>query len=192
MKDIDTSVLSIAHIVGENPIIYDGISVKKEYVKCLHRLIAAGGWKRRKFVRAGLDAYGKIIYEQDSSNEEHDISYYKYFILCDVYHILGYEFKRSDIPKLEKFKEKYFRDFTDTDKKLSESIIRAFIYKDITKLKQLADKQEFFNERLYFQLILKNLQFKKRTPTTVMVTATMSAGKSTFINALAGKYICLS
>lgn len=29
-------------------------------------------------------------------------------------------------------------------------------------------------------------------PKTVMVTATMSAGKSTFINALIGKYVCLS
>lgn len=47
-------------------------------------------------------------------------------------------------------------------------------------------------EKHYIELIRKNLLFRKKEPFNIIVTATMSAGKSTFINAIAGKYVCLS
>src|SRR5699024_3535827 len=60
------------------------------------------------------------------------------------------------------------------------------------KVKRLLREPELAIEKEYIQLMEKNILFKRKEPTGIMVTANMSAGKSTFINALTGKYVCLS
>lgn len=194
MNDINISLLSIAHIITKNPIIHDDLAIKKEYIKRLNELIKSGGWDRRKFENAELKAYEKIILEAESRNETHTISYYKYYILFDVFHILGYEIKNSDVKKLEKFKLKYLAEFSDAniDDMVFDSIVKTFISNDHKKIKRLTENSKLSEEREYIQLIRDNNLFKKEPPVSVMVTATMSAGKSTFINALVGKYVCLS
>ncbi len=47
-------------------------------------------------------------------------------------------------------------------------------------------------EKTYCRALQKNFQFRRKIPYTLMITANMSAGKSTFINALTGKRICRS
>lgn len=44
----------------------------------------------------------------------------------------------------------------------------------------------------YLSLVEDNLEFMQQAPFRILVTATMSAGKSTFINALVGKKVTLS
>lgn len=191
---INIAALAISHIITKNPIIYECEELKREYINKLNSLIKTGGWNRRKYESAELKAYENIILGTSGSRKEHNISCYKYFMLFDVFHILGYEVKKEDAEKLENVKERYLIEFENAsvDKKILNDIIKTFVKGDIKKFKRLADNSLLSNEREYIFLIKNNMSFKKKSPTSVMVTATMSAGKSTFINALAGKYICLS
>ena len=191
---INIGALAISHIIIKNPIMYECEELKRDYINKLNILIKTGGWNRRKYESAELKAYENIIFGVRGNAEGHDISYYKYFLLFDIFHILGYEVKNEDAEKLESVKERYLIEFEDSavDKKIVNDIVKTFVRGEIRKLKQLADNSLLSHEKEYIFLIKKNMAFRKKAPSSVMVTATMSAGKSTFINALAGKYICLS
>lgn len=193
---IHSSVLSISQIVENNPITRETEEVKRQYLKRLAVYLKTGKWNKRKYESAELLAYEKIILESGVNERSHDISYYKYYILLDIMHLLGYEIKVSDGPGLELVKARYYEDFQccGVDKKFVDKLFHAFqVKKDkYRKLQALMKCKEIGEERQYIQLILKNLSFRDKSPTSIMVTATMSAGKSTFINALTGKYICLS
>lgn len=193
VNDINTAFLSMSHIITRNPILQDSQKVQKEYIKRLTRYLKAGSWHRRKFVNAELSAYEKIISEATSEERPHDISFYKYFILLDVIHILGYKLKSADEKKLEALKVKYYVDFDidGTNKRLVDNIFRSFTGGN-KKIRLLGKMPELTRESEYIQLMAQNDLFRRTEPTEIMVTATMSAGKSTFINALTGKYICLS
>ena len=59
-------------------------------------------------------------------------------------------------------------------------------------LRKLAGILQTTQEQEYLLNFQRNLQFRSKKPFTVMITANMSAGKSTFINALTGKHVCRS
>lgn len=153
-----------------------------------------GNWKRRKFEQAEFAAYKRIIFGSERKGEKHLITYYKYFMLFDLFHILGYKIKYKDKAALDKVRKKFLAEFSDAnvDKKLVDEIIKIFMEGDMEKLQNLTEDFRLKEESEYIRCIINNYNFKETMPKTVMVTATMSAGKSTFINALIGKYVCLS
>lgn len=193
VDEINTAFLSMAHIVIYNPIISDSIETKREYLRRLNSYIRAGGWNRRKYENSQLCAYESIILQSEDGQEIHMIDFYQYYILFDVMHILGYDMKNITPQKLESVKKRYYKDFSDMV--INPQIVNQIfmvLQGESKKLKQLENTPVLVQEKEYIGLILKNIAFQKRNPFGVMVTATMSAGKSTFINALTGKYICLS
>lgn len=107
---------------------------------------------------------------------------------------MGYKIKHKDKAALDKVIKKFLVEFSDADvdKKLVNKIIKIFMEGDMGKLQNLAEDFRLKEESEYIRCIISNYNFKETMPKTVMVTATMSAGKSTFINALIGKYVCLS
>ncbi len=191
--EINTAFLSMAHIVVRNPIVRDSEETKKEYLRRLRSYLNAGRWNRRKYEKAELCAYEKILSESGEVQREYGINFYRYFILLDLMHMIGYETTEDFSEKIYSVLTRYFEDFPEmTEKKdLIESLLKPFQGKQC-QLKVLGKNPEFIEEKEYIKLIRKNLKFRKQKPFGVMVTATMSAGKSTFINALAGKYVCLS
>lgn len=188
------SNFSASHIIINNPIIKDNAETKKEYLDRLNSYIRAGQWNGRKFVKAELQAYKKIVTSSEIYNKEQGINYYKYYLLLDVMHILGYEIKSGEKSKLKMLKQRIVSDFKDiADEKLIDRIIGAFKCDDrYKKIRVLLGESQLKNESEYISLILKNIKFIDTKPMGILVTATMSAGKSTFINSLVGKYICRS
>lgn len=192
VDDINTAYLAMSHIIVHNPIISDTRENRREYLKRLNSYVKAGGWNRRKYESAQLAAYEKIICDSREPENEHDISFYRYYILFDLMHILAYEFKPADEEKMIKVKERYNNDFGGcAERNIVNDIFKVFINRR-KRMKQLIKNPGLIEEKQYIQLIEKNNSFKIQEPFGVAVTATMSAGKSTFINALAGKYVCLS
>ena len=194
---MNTAILSVAQIVISNPIIYDEAETKKEYYNRLNSYIRAGQWNRRKYEKSELSAYQKILVSSEMVKGVHDISYYRYYILLDVIHILGYEVKLTDNDKFESLKEKYFSDFgsKDAERQFVNKLLAAFTgngEEKYRKVKAIAKSKALGDAGQYIRLVLKNLMFMEKKPSGIMITATMSAGKSTFINALTGKYVCLS
>lgn len=195
VDEINISRLSVSRILIKNPILKEKDEVKKNYVATLEKYIKLGQWNRRKCEDAELMAYKKIILESKEASNVHDISYFKYYILLDVMHILGYDIKKSDEVKINSIIEEYYQDFADAevDRKLVDKLISSFKGQNKEKrVRSLMKNCDLEKERPYIELILKNLIFMEKKPEGILVTATMSAGKSTFINALTGKYISLS
>lgn len=191
MDGIKTVYLSMSHIISHNPIIYDDKETKDLYLKLLSKYLNIGGWNRRKYDRSMLDAYRKIIYENDEEKQTHKIEYYKNFIVFDLAHFLGYEISTKVREKLKKVEKQYLNDFSLVSNKDNLFFRIMDSFQSIRRIKNL---QKLLNaeEVEYTQNIIENISFKEKKPFGIMVTATMSAGKSTFINSLTGKYICLS
>ena len=174
-----------------NPITYDTENTKKQYLELLIKYLKIGRWNRRKYVLSEIEAYKKIIFADNEVKHDNKIDYYKYFILFDVLHFLGYSTGDILPSKLLKLRECHAEDFVDADKEIVKRIIISV--RDAKKrLTNLLSNDNLIDEKEYIKLIRRNLVFRKIESFDIMVTATMSAGKSTFINALIGKYVCLS
>lgn len=181
----------MAHIVTENPIVYDIEYTKREYLERINRYLKIGGWNKRKYETSELEAYKKIVLGCGEIKDKKSIDFYKYYILFDLMHILGYELEKIPSSKIDKLKKQYLVDFEDANPMIFKKIINS-VQGEERRLVNLEKIDELSNEIHYIKLIRKNVLFRKQKPFGVMVTATMSAGKSTFINSLIGKYVCLS
>lgn len=196
VDEINISLLSIAQIVSSNPIVHAKEDVKKEYLSRLNSYIRAGRWNRRKFEKAELSAYEEIVMASSDEQDNHNIYYYKYFLVLDSIQVLGYEVKAEENERFLAMKARIIDDYgEDINPKMIDKIINSFKgtgNEKYNKIRALLKNKQLENECEYIRLMLKNVTFKEEKPVGVMVTATMSAGKSTFINSLTGKYICLS
>lgn len=193
-QGLDLGSFAISHIVGHNPIIHADIAVRKEYLEFISKYMDILKSDKDILENALIRAYEKIILDAEEIRESQNIQFYKYYILLDVYHIISYKIRNIAIDRIDKLREQYYGDFIlkDKDKEIIDHVIDClYRLKGINK-KRCSKLSLTQNEIEYINLIRKNIAFKSKRPFEIMVTATMSAGKSTFINALTGKYISLS
>lgn len=183
--------LTMSQIVSFNPICFDCKETKREYLDRLKKYLKAGGWNRRKYESSVIEAYEKIIFSSDEIKVQHDIDYYNHYILFDLIHILGYETDKIPQEKWDVVKKQYLAQFSNGSSEEFKRVIKS-VQGEERRLSNLAKDKKFSNEKHYIELIRKNISFRKQKSLGILVTATMSAGKSTFINAMVGKYICLS
>ena len=184
--------LSVARIVQNNPVIRDNVEVKKEYLRRLKRYLEISIPDYSPYEEAMYNAYKKIILNEETEEEIHNISFYTHYILFDLLHIWNYEPEKIPKEKLEFVKRQYERDFFNNDGNGTFDRIMKSVKVNGREFNNLMKREEFKEEKFYISLMKKNVRFRKKVPYRIMVTATMSAGKSTFINALIGRYACLS
>lgn len=184
--------LSVARIVQNNPVIRDNVEVKKEYLRRLKRYLEISIPDYSPYEEAMYNAYKKIILNEETEEEIHNISFYTHYILFDLLHIWNYEPEKIPKEKLEFVKRQYESDFFNNDGNGTFDRIMKSVKVNGREFNNLMKREEFKEEKFYISLMKKNVRFRKKVPYRIMVTATMSAGKSTFINALIGKYACLS
>lgn len=189
---IKTAYLSMAHIIVFNPIIYESRETKLLYIDYLSNYLKIGKWNKRKYECSMLEAYKKIILKTDENKNSNGIEFYKNFIVFDLIHFLGYEILEKDKNKWKAIENQYIKDFKilEPENSLFFKILHAA--KSIRGINNLQKKLNAESEIEYLEKIKENILFKEKQPFGIMVTATMSAGKSTFINSLTGKYMCLS
>lgn len=189
---IKTAYLCMSHIIGDNPIIFEEKETREKYLKALKNYLKIGGYGRRKYEKSLMDAYEKIIMASDECKNHNGFYYYKNFIVFDLMHLLGYEIAEKDRMKAKEIEKQYLGDFSDSTSEgnLFHKIMNTVQSKNgLNKIIDLLDTEE---EKIYFEKIKANILFREHEQFGIMVTATMSAGKSTFINSLIGKYVCLS
>ena len=191
VEGINIGNFSMSHIITHNPVLYERDETKKEYISRLKSYLKAGGWNRRKFESAELKAYQKIMSEEYDGKSNRGIEYYRYFLVLDLIHILSYDLTEKDLERMERVKKIYFKDFPASNRSVVNSIVRSFS-DGKSKFDSLIQNKKLLDEKAYIKLMRTNYLFREKKPVSVMVTATMSAGKSTFINAITGKQICLS
>lgn len=210
---IDISLLAVSHIVVNNPVIKDCREIRQKYFDTLKRYAAISGHKNNQFEASMLDAYEKILLHNKRTRKKNNFDYYARYILLDLLFILDTKKGRAHLSDSRKLIDNYLADFKDSARR-SSSIKTGGRFRsswfvknpyvryinsvldvrpgNVDDIDILEKNNDFSNEKKYIGLIKKNYLFAKKKPYNIMVTATMSAGKSTFINAITGKYICLA
>ncbi|MCC8051416.1 MAG: dynamin family protein [Clostridiales bacterium] len=191
---------AISFIVQNNPVCQDSVEIRKLYRKTLRRYIRDGGWTKRKYVASQMKAYEEFL-KVDSVAEKiqtvggssDGIAQYKVYLLVDLLLITGLDSGIALSDEMRKVMEHFYRDFycTKEEKLVLERVIQS-VNPQNNRKKSFSRSFLSDQEKAYIDLMQENVRFLTRRPYRVLVTATMSAGKSTFINALAGKYISLA
>ena len=189
---INIENLSMSNILVYNPIIYDSENVKKEYLELLKKYLKIGGFDKRIYEKSLFDAYEKIISTYKSTDAVHDISFYRNLIVFDLLHILGYYVNDTTIRKLKQIEKQYVSDFQIRSGQWNLMLPLATSLINFVRISSSIRRHLSDIEKQYADVFMHNLAFRNKKPFRIMVTATMSAGKSTFINSLVGKYVCLS
>lgn len=188
-------VLAGAQIVTQHPILAEGADVRCQYYAYLKRLIKCGKKERRKYPKAQLSFYQNVLCGENVCAVQYEnwkaIRRYCYLLPFDVAAVLGYN-KNQGKFNFILFVNQISRDFDLADEaaELLHSEFSAALgdeqaWDDVLHVKKLSQY------RTYLRLVRNNLEFIQVCPYNILITATMSAGKSTLINALVGKNISL-
>ena len=194
---LKTDFLSGAQIIVKNPVLS---SDKSElYLEYLRKYMRQAKWQNRKNVRAHLDLYCEVVgMEKKRGNIKKEIfdeelGKYKFLLPFDIVHMIGLDEKLLQSDELS---EMFHLMKSDLGKNQKEQATFQLIFDllrnktdDWKRLKKRKDVEDF---QSYLDDIKLNFDFIKEKPYKVLVTATMSAGKSTFINSITGKTVNLS
>lgn len=208
---INISLLAVSHIVINNPVMKDCKEMRQKYFDTLKRYVAISGHRNNQFEASMLDAYEKILLHSKRTRKKNQFDHYARYILLDLLFILDTKNGRAHFSDTRKLIDNYLADFKDSARRSSRAgggvrlfwcVKNSYVRYinsvldvrpgNANDLDILEKNNDFSNEKKYIGLIKKNYLFVKKEPYNIMVTATMSAGKSTFINAITGKYICLA
>lgn len=190
-------LLAGSQIISVNPILKENDQIKAEYLYCIKKYVKTAKWQRRKYVKAALNIYDLILEGEVPAGEKrefyNDIKKYQYILVFDMAAIAGFQKPVLESKNMRRVLYSMAKDFgwDKTEKNLCGKILQGIGGDEIAWdfVKDAAELREFKD---YLKLTDENLRFIREKAYNILVTATMSAGKSTFINALTGKNISLS
>ncbi len=201
ISNFDVDNMSLSQIIKYNPITKELPELQQMYFYCLYRYVKLGKWKNT-YTYAQLDRYRKILCGNKSDkgksltnaqfrSKSFLLKKYVYLMVLDLFLIIGFSDKEMQSENMKivlatMIVELPFK-FEDLSKMVD--IHSAVINNTWERIEKISELDRYKD---YVDRIRTNLSFKRRRPTRFMVTATMSAGKSTFINALSGKNVNLS
>ena len=201
-------LLSGAQIIAFNPILEEPLEIKSSYVKLLVDFIDGSGCGNSKWTRAEKDFYRELIGGELCGSV--DWEKYGMYFFTDLAAIIGYNHDTWLSASLDNRLEYLSTNFSEEQKFFftnlrqvlagyfsnSDSDSRAFLRWQRNKQLNhwlLLKRQKLYEPMAnYLSIIEKNLRFMRQEPFRILVTATMSAGKSTFINALVGRKVAQS
>lgn len=188
-------VFAGAQIVTQHPILVEEAEVRSQYYAYLKKLIKSTKMDRRKFSKAQLSFYQNALCGENAYVEQYEdwraIRRYCYLLPFDVAAVLAYSKKLGTFTATTLINQ--IRCDFDLPYEAAGLLHSEF-------LAALGDEQawdDIFHEKklsrhkAYFRLVRNNLAFIQERPYSILITATMSAGKSTLINALVGQNISL-
>lgn len=184
-----------AQVVIQHPILVEETEVRCQYYAYLKKLIKSSKRERRKYSRAQLAFYQNVLCGEDDYAEQYEnwraIRRYCYLLPFDVAEVLGYNKKLGTFTAISLVNQ-ISCDFNlpdETTDLLHSEFSAAF--GDELAWDDVLHERKFNRYKTYLQLVRNNLSFIQERPYNILITATMSAGKSTLINALVGKNISL-
>lgn len=208
------NLLTGIQVISFNPILNEGEILKNAYIRELLSFVDELNLIDNSWSEAERKFYDKFwtIPKRTFMNHE-DWKKYGLYFLTDLAVMLGYNAKVLSSSNLDSSLLKIRKNLSETQNDLMSSLRCALtlnifdeqITKQITehKRRNLSAKQKSHWAWLkrqesykpledYFSIVENNLNFIQRQPFEILVTATMSAGKSTFINSLVGQKVTLS
>ena len=191
-KDIFASV----QIIAFNPILKETLDIRTQYFMYLRKLIRIVRWDKRKYTKAQIAFYKNALCDkQKVPAYKKDIFFDPHFCCLlphDLTLMLGFDSKVVKSGKVKTMITKIISDFGLSSKdaaffalEFEAALGSSSAWEDVLR----SDLTRGFKH--YLKLVQKNINFIKSQPYNILITATMSAGKSTLINSLVGKNISL-
>lgn len=193
--------MSAAQIIVFNPIIEETSELKELYYYTIKRYISMCNFKS-KYVRSEMKLYAQRLLKDITVGRRVPVSFimqnlgflkeYKINLVADICAILGYEKRLVNSYKFLNVYKIIIKELEFSVEEISQAnkLIEYVISKKSRR--KAADSDIGLLNKDVFEHLTQNIDFISQKPFSFLVTATMSAGKSTFINALTGKQINLS
>ena len=188
-------VFASTQILAFNPILKENIEVRTQYFIYLRKLIRLVKWDKRKYTKAQITFYRETLCGKDDiphvSKENKIPARMCYLMPYDLALMLAFHRKVIHTEKIATIISKIVKDFNLP----YESI--DFLHREFDAA--LGDKEawrEIFSNKAitgykrYLTLVKDTPPSPTAYPYNILITATMSAGKSTLINTLVGKNVC--
>lgn len=196
-----STIMPAAQVIIFNPIFEESPELKELYYYTIKRYISMGKWKA-KYIKSEMSLYARKLLTVNKPKTHIPLSVivqeldklkkYKLNLIADICAILGYEKRWVNSYKFLNIYKTLIKElkFTEEEIRQSNKLIEYVISKKSRKT--ISDKDIRLLDKNVFEHIKTNIDFINIKSFSFLVTATMSAGKSTFINALTGKQINLS
>lgn len=188
-------VFASTQIIFFNPILKESSNTKTQYFVYLRRLIHLAKWDKRKYTKAQIAFYKSQLCEEEGMVRYQSPSFdsiYSYLLPFDLSIMLAFHQKVIGTDKSAMIISKIISDLnlpkeaiTTLKNGFEASLGDENAWNNLLHFKRLKPFKE------YLEIVRKNTLFLLKKPYTLLITATMSAGKSTLINALVGKNISL-
>lgn len=192
MKQQD--IFSSAQILTFNPILNESADLRIKYYKYLKRILHLVRWDKRKYTKAQINFYKeKLCDSKELSKGAMDYNFdsrFCYLLPYDLTIMLGFHPKVTKSDKTKIIINAITSDFS-LSKAQSEFLLKEFeaamgnqvAWEEVLKSKYIRGFKKYLN------LVRINIKFVTTKPYNILITATMSAGKSTLINSLVGKNV---
>ncbi len=193
-----SNALICSQIIVKNPVLKEDDRIKNVYLYFLHRYFNMAKYCSAKYIRPQIKICADVLGGKDFSGAKRYndmaqnffmIEKYKYLLFFDLFAALGYDEKilrSKDMTRITGVMTKELA--ISRGRSWVSCVINAFCgnqkaWEDIKK----CPEANGFSE--YIGYVQRNIEFIYEKPFDILVTATMSAGKSTLINALTGKCV---
>ena len=187
-------IFASAQYVIFHPILSEPFEARAGYLLYLKKLLKYVGLEKRKYTKAQIEFYqNKLCDGQELHRGNWYVSFNSEFcslIPYDLAAMLGFRTKVIQSEKINRIIDKIISDFALT-KEHAAFLSKAFdsVTGDPVTWEEVFDSKFAKGFKRYLNLIKRDIDFIRDTPYKVFITATMSAGKSTLINALVGANI---
>ena len=187
-------IFASAQIIVFNPILNESMDSRVQYYIYLKKMIHILRWDKRTYTAAQIDFYReKLCNTQEipsiSTAPTFD-SAYCYLLPFDLAQMTGFSSKILHSDKIKLIIEAIIKDFSlpKNHTNLLFDEFEAAIGNPVA-WEIILNSSPLHDFLTYLHIVKKNIDFIKWPPKKILITATMSAGKSTLINALVGKNI---
>ena len=193
MKQQD--VFASTQILAFNPILKENIEVRTQYFLYLRKLIRLVKWDKRKYTKAQIAFYKETLCGDGDiphvSKENKIPRRMSYLMPYDLALILAFHKKVIRTEKIATIINKIISDF-DLPNDAADFLYREFdaALGDKEAWHEVFESKAINGYKRYLKVVKDNIFFLRKYPYNILITATMSAGKSTLINTLVGKNVC--
>ena len=181
-KEPKQNIIGYSQLLAKHPILYESDTIRQNYLNIL-KYIIENGFSKTIFSTAMMNLYVDSLSPKIEIVTKWELyPRLQVVMLFDILSILGYEYK--------KLTPKIIRRFSLTEQ-LSQ-MIKSFFENPSSKSRfwdELLNSAELKKNIDWFMLCRRNIEFHEKKTFNVLITSTMSSGKSTLINAFAGRQI---
>lgn len=185
-----------SQIISFNPIIKENDETRIQYFIYLKKILQSLKWEKRKYCKAQMKFYKQVLCCEESIVNINTTSSIKkkfcIFIPFDITCISAFNDDLDNKEIVKNIVKKIASDvgLTADEAKVFEKCFYAAMG-DESSWDEILNSKFVNGVKTALKNIRDNIEFIRKKPYEMLITATMSAGKSTVINSLVGKNISL-